>query len=231
MPGFRKNIDLTKPIENFKNEKNTQLLDEIYFMLETINEYKKRQKLQSKKLKEELKLIDHEKGLTGNKIIKSKEIDSKEKFDPEKNIQYNLMKQKYFNIKDKMCKSGDKCPYYLKGEDCPNGAHQISELKFQSQISENIKLRKNLIKTLDKAPEPIIKNPWVHTGQLCDCGLADGSAGGKCICGFCKYKAKNYNETKELEMRKVARKKNDKILKKREERLEKEKKEKKGIKK
>ena len=228
MPGFRKNIDLNKPIENFKNEKNTQLLDEIYFMLETINEYKKRQKLQSKKLKEELKLIEHEKGLTGKKIIKSKEIDSKEEFDP---VQYNLMKQKYFNIKDKMCKYGDKCPYYLKGEDCPNGAHQISELKFKSQISENIKLRKNLIKTLDKAPEPVIKKPWVHTGQLCDCGLADGSAGGKCICGFCKYKAKNYNETKELEMRKVARKKNDKILKKREERLEKEKKEKMGNKK
>ena len=58
MPGFRKNIDLNKPIENFKNEKNTQLLDEIYFMLETINEYKKRQKLQSKKLKEELNLIE-----------------------------------------------------------------------------------------------------------------------------------------------------------------------------
>ena len=90
-------------MENFKNEKNTQLLEEIYFMLETIKEYKKRQKIQSKKLKEELKLIDHEKGLTGLKIIKSKEIDSKEKFDPEKNIQYNLMKQKYISISKIKC--------------------------------------------------------------------------------------------------------------------------------
>ena len=229
MPGFRKNIDLSKPTENFKNEKNTQLLDEIYFMLETIKEYKKRQKLQSKKLKEELNLIEHEKGLSGKKIIKSKEIDSKEKYDPQKNIQYNLMKQKYFNIKDTMCKDGDNCPYYLKGEDCPNGAHQISELKFKSQIRENIKLRKNLIKTLDKAPEPVIKKPWVHTGQLCDCGLADGSAGGKCICGFCKYK--NFNNPKEKELRKNAKKKNEKILKNREERLKKEKEEKIGIKK
>ena len=229
MPGFRKNIDLSKPTENFKNEKNTQLLDEIYFMLETIQEYKKRQKLQSKKLKEELNLIEHEKGLSGKKIIKSKEIDSKEKYDPQKNIQYNLMKQKYFNIKDTMCKDGDNCPYYLKGEDCPNGAHQISELKFKSQIRENIKLRKNLIKTLDKAPEPVIKKPWVHTGQLCDCGLADGSAGGKCICGFCKYK--NFNNPKEKELRKNAKKKNEKILKNREERLKKEKEEKIGIKK
>ena len=229
MPGFRKNIDLSKPTENFKNEKNTQLLDEIYFMLETIKEYKKRQKLQSKKLKEELNLIEHEKGLSGNKIIKTKEIDSKEKYDPQKNIQYNLMKQKYFNIKDTMCKDGDNCPYYLKGEDCPNGAHQISELKFKSQIRENIKLRKNLIKTLDKAPEPVIKKPWVHTGQLCDCGLADGSAGGKCTCGFCKYK--NFNNPKEKELRKNAKKKNEKILKNREERLKKEKEEKIGIKK
>ena len=229
MPGFRKNIDLSKPTENFKNEKNTQLLDEIYFMLETIKEYKKRQKLQSKKLKEELNLIEHEKGLSGKKIIKSKEIDSKEKYDPQKNIQYNLMKQKYFNIKDTMCKDGDNCPYYLKGEDCPNGAHQISELKFKSQIRENIKLRKNLIKTLDKAPEPVIKKPWVHTGQLCDCGLADGSAGGKCICGFCKYK--NFNNPKEKELRKNAKKKNEKILKNREKRSKKEKEEKIGIKK
>ena len=56
------------------------------------------QKPQSKKLKEELNLIEHEKGLSGKKIIKSKEIDSIEKDYPQKNIQYNLMKQKYFNI-------------------------------------------------------------------------------------------------------------------------------------
>ena len=45
-----------------------------------------------------------------------------------------------------MCKDGDNCPYYLKGEDCTNGAHQISKIKFKQQISENIKIRKNLIK-------------------------------------------------------------------------------------
>ena len=41
---------MIKMTKNFKNEKNRQLLDEIYFMLETIKEYKKRQKIQSKKL-------------------------------------------------------------------------------------------------------------------------------------------------------------------------------------
>ena len=223
MPGFRNNIDLSKPSENFKSEKNLQLLDEIYFMLETIKEYKKRQKSQSKKLKEELKLINHEKDISGKKIVKTKEIDSKEKFDPNKNIQYALMKQKYFNPKSKMCELQDNCPYYLKGEECPNGAHQISELKFESQINENIKLRKNLISTLDKAPEPIIKKPWVHTGRLISCGMADGSGGGKCICGFCKYRARNYDEGMEKKLRKMAREKNEKILKKREERIKKQK--------
>ena len=188
-----------------------------------IKEYKKRQKSQSKKLKEELKLINHEKDISGKKIVKTKEIDSKEKFDPNKNIQYALMKQKYFNPKSKMCELQDNCPYYLKGEECPNGAHQISELKFESQINENIKLRKNLISTLDKAPEPIIKKPWVHTGRLISCGMADGSGGGKCICGFCKYRARNYDEGMEKKLRKMAREKNEKILKKRDERIKKQK--------
>ena len=223
MPAFRRNIDESKPSENFKNEKNRQLLDEIYFMLETIKEYKKRQKIQSKKLKKEIELINHEKGLSGKKIIKTKEIDSKEEYDPSKNIQYDLVKQKYFNPKSTMCKKGERCPYYLQGKDCPYGAHQISELKFKSQIRENIKLRQNLIKTLDKAPEPIIAKAWKPTGRLCDCGCADGSAGGKCICGFCKYKAANYNEQMDIKMRKIAKEKNEKILERREKRLEKEK--------
>ena len=161
--------------------------------------------------------------ISGKKIVKTKEIDSKEKFDPNKNIQYALMKQKYFNPKSKMCELQDNCPYYLKGEECPNGAHQISELKFESQINENIKLRKNLISTLDKAPEPIIKKPWVHTGRLISCGMADGSGGGKCICGFCKYRARNYDEGMEKKLRKMAREKNEKILKKRDERIKKQK--------
>ena len=223
MPGFNRKIDLSKPMENFTNEKNIQLLDEVYFMLETIKEYEKRQIIQSKNLKKEMKLIEHERGLSGNKLVLTKNIDSKDLYDPNKNIQYGLMKQKYFNPKSTMCKRGDSCPYYLKGEECPDGAHLISELKFKNQIKENIKLRKNLISKLDKAPEPIIEKEWIPSGKLVNCGLADGSAGGKCICGFCKYRNRNYNETKERALRKMAMEKNEKLLKKREERIKKEK--------
>ena len=210
-------------MENFTSEKNRQLLDEVYFMLETIKEYEKRQKIQSKNLKTEMKLIDKERALSGKKVVLSKKIDSKDMTDPKKQLQYDLMKQKYFNVKSTMCKKGDRCPYYLKGEECPDGAHQISELKFKNQIKENIKLRKNLIQKLDKAPEPIIEKQWVPSGGLVSCGLADGSGGGKCICGFCKYRNRNYNETKERQLRKMAMEKNEKLLKKREERIKKEK--------
>ena len=127
-----------------------------------------------------------------------------------------------------MCKKGDACPYYLNGEECPNGAHQINELKFKNQIKENIKLRQNLISKLDKGPERVIEKQWIPSGKLVNCGLADGSGGGKCICGFCKYRNRNYNEQKERQLRKIAMEKNEKLLKKKEEREKKEKLEKKN---
>ena len=198
MPGFQRKIDLSKPIENFTNEKNLELLDEIYFMLEVIKKYKNRQQKQSKHLKREMNMINHEKGLSGKKIVVTKKIDSKDIYDPNKNIKYGLMKKKYFNPVSTMCKNGDNCPYYLKGEKCPYGAHQISELKFKAQISENIKLRKNLIKRLDEEPEPVIEESWVPTGRLCTCKMAEGS-GGNCKCGFCKYRHGNKRAVKKKE--------------------------------
>ena len=209
MPGFNRKFDLSKPSENFNNEKNIQLLDEIYFMLETIKKYKKGQNKQSKKLKKEMDMINHERGLSGKKVIVSKKIDSKDIYDPNKNIQYNLMKKKYFNPKSSMCAKGDRCPYYLKGEECPYGAHQISELKFEAQIKENIKLRKNLIKRLDDEPEPVIEENWVPTGRLCDCKSAEGK-GGNCKCGFCKYRHGNKRplKKKDYERKKVPKEEN-----------------------
>ena len=192
------------------NPKNTNLLDEIYFMLETIKDYRKKQNKQTKKLQKEMDMINHERGLSGKKIIVSKKIDSKDIYDPNKNIKYDLMKKKYFNPKPTMCKRGERCPYYLKGEECPYGAHQISELKFKKQIKENIKLRKNLIKKLEDKPEPVIDEPFVPTGRLCDCKSAEGK-GGNCKCGFCKYRHGNKRAPKKKDYeRKIVPKKKKK---------------------
>ena len=215
VPMFNRNIDLSKPMENFNNEKNIQLLDEIYFMLETIKEYKKRQNKQSKKLKREMEMINHERGLSGKKVIVSKKIDSKDIYDPNKNIQYNLMKKKYFNPKSSMCKKGERCPHYLKGEECPDGAHQISELKFQKQINENIKLRKNLIKKLEDEPEPVIEENWVPNGRLYDCKSAEGK-GGNCKCGFCKYRHGNKRAPKKKDYERQKKPKEENVPKKKE---------------
>ena len=211
IPEFKgKKIDLNKPVENMTNPKNTNLLDEIYFMLETIKDYRKKQNKQTKKLQKEMDMINHERGLSGKKIIISKKIDSKDIYDPNKNIKYDLMKKKYFNPKPTMCKRGERCPYYLKGEECPYGAHQISELKFKKQIKENIKLRKNLIKKLEDKPEPVIDEPFVPTGRLCDCKSAEGK-GGNCKCGFCKYRHGNKRAPKKKDYeRKIVPKEEEK---------------------
>ena len=212
MPVFKgiNKADLSKPTENMTNPKNTNLLDEIYFMLETIKDYRKKQDKQTKKLKKEMDMINHERGLSGKKIIVSKKIDSKDIYDPNKNIKYDLMKKKYFNPKPTMCKRGERCPYYLKGEECPYGAHQISELKFQAQIKENIKLRKNLIKKLEYKPEPVIEDVFVPTGRLCDCKSAEGK-GGNCKCGFCKYRHGNKRPPKKKDYeRKIVPKEEEK---------------------
>jgi len=225
---FDKKDNEDEPTEIFTNEKNKQLIDEVYFMLKTIDEYKKRQKRQTKKLQEELELIEHNKNFTTNKNVNTREINCDEKY-TDKNPQFTFVKEKYFNYKTKMCPLKDKCPNLIpnKEKTCPY-AHQISELKFDQQIKENIKLRKNLLNKMEK--EPNIEYEWIPTGPLVSCigcgmfnntndikhvveiNRATGIAAGKGICGFCKYNKRNLKTT-ELN-NKATKKKNEKILKK-----------------
>ena len=130
-----------------------------------------------------------------------------------------------------MCPLKDQCPYvltkwpksYVKanvpfGLNCPY-AHQVSELKFEKEIKERIKLRKNLLKKLEKEEqEPCIPYDWVPAGplEMCPgCGRTfedrprkkvgsvrtdAKSVQGKGLCGYCRYKQKNeldYNRFKE----------------------------------
>ena len=223
---FDKKDNEDEPVEIFTNEKN-KLINYIYFMLKTIDEYKKRQKKQTKKLEEEIEMIEYNKKFTTNKNVNTKEVNCDEKYS-DKNPQYTFIKEKYFNYKTKMCPLKDKCPNLIpnKEKTCPY-AHQISELKFDQQIKENIKLRKNLLKKIEK--EPNIEYEWVPTGPLVSCigcgmfnnvdikhivevNRATGISAGKGICGFCKYNKRNLKTT-ELN-NKATKKKNEKILKK-----------------
>ena len=226
---FDRKKNENEPTEDFKNEKNKQLIEEVYFMLKTIEEYHKRQKNQNKKLNNELELYKHEKKIANNEIVNTKEINTKTKYKDE-NPQYTFVKNKYFNYKTKMCPKKDKCESLEpnKKKTC-EFAHQISELKFKAQIKENIKLRKNLLTTLSKGKEPNIKNEWVPTGPLVSCigcgmtfndnprvhgGEAAGGpkSAGKGICGFCQYNKRN-NARMEKD-KKATQEKNEKILKK-----------------
>ena len=226
---FDRKKNENEPTEDFKNEKNKQLIEEVYFMLKTIEEYHKRQKNQNKKLNNELELYKHEKKIANNEIVNTKEINTKTKYKDE-NPQYTFVKNKYFNYKTKMCPKKDKCESLEpnKQKTC-EFAHQISELKFNAQIKENIKLRKNLFTTLSKGKEPNIKNEWVPTGPLVSCigcgmtfndnprvhggEVAGGpKSAGKGICGFCQYNKRN-NARMEKD-KKATQEKNEKILKK-----------------
>ena len=198
-------------------------------MLKTIEEYRKRQKSQTNKLKKEIDMIEHQKKIVNNGLVNTKEIDNNPDYSDE-NPQYNFVKDKYFNYKTEMCPLKDKCPNLIpnKQKTCPY-AHQISELKFNQQIKENIKLRKNLLSTLSKGKEPNIKYEWVPTGPLVSCigcgmtfndlkrvhgiEVAGGAkSAGKGICGFCQYNKRN-NKQMEID-KKATDKKNEKILKK-----------------
>ena len=212
----KNNKDNYIPYENFTSDKNKQLIEEVYFMYKTIREYIRKQNSQIKKLDKEINLYNEEKKLNTNTTVNTKNINIRNQ---QKNEE---IKKKYFNIKSHMCPKGDSCPYYLNGESdlCPEGAHQIYELKFKSQIRENIKLQKELMTSLEKNPDPKIKEKWVPSGALYTCKLAEGLEG-KCHCGFCKYRAKNYSKTNEA-MKKRNIKKNKKLVENYEKRKKKE---------
>ena len=226
---FDRKKNENEPTEDFKNEKNLQLIEEVYFMLKTIEEYRKRQKSQTNELKKEIAMIEHQKKIVNNGLVNTKEIDNNRDYS-DKNPKYKFVKDKYFNYKKEMCPLKDKCPNLIpnKQKTCPY-AHQISELKFKQQIKENIKLRKNLLSTLSKGKEPNIKYEWVPTGPLVSCigcgmtfndlkrahgiEVAGGAkSAGKGICGFCQYNKRN-NKQMEID-KKATDKKNEKILKK-----------------
>ena len=182
------------PNENFTSDKNKQLIEEVYLMYKTIREYIKKQNSKIKKLNEEIKLYKEENALTNNK----EKVSTKKIKDTPQEKKEEIQK-KYLNIKSHMCPMRDSCPYYLNGksDECPNGAHQIYELKFKSQVKENIKLQKQLLSNLEKNPEPKIGKIWVPSGGLHTCKCAEGLEG-KCHCGFCQYRAKNHSKTNEI---------------------------------
>ena len=68
-----------------------------------------------------------------------------------------------------------------------------------------------MIKKLEDKPEPVIDEPFVPTGRLCDCKSAEGK-GGNCKCGFCKYRHGN---------KRVLKKKEPKVKRNKEENSEK----------
>ena len=241
---FDRKRNENEPTEDFKNEKNLQLIDEVYFMLKNIEVYRKRQKSQSKKLEKEIDMFEYNKQFVNNKRVNSRDISSNPDYS-DKNPQFVFVKDKYFNCKNEMCPLKEKCPNLdPKSKEQCKYAHQISELKFNQQMRENIKLRKNLLTTLTKGQEPNMKYEWVPTGPLVSCigcgmtfndvkrvhtvEVSGGGGGvksaGKGICGFCQYNKRN---DKQYEINKRATiKKNKIILEKREKRLEKEKQEK-----
>ena len=77
---FDRKKDVNEPTEDFKNQKNLQQCDEVYFILKTIEEYRKRQKRQTKKLKEEIEFIEYDKKFANNKRVNSKEVNVDPKF-------------------------------------------------------------------------------------------------------------------------------------------------------
>jgi hypothetical protein len=218
--------------DNFNNPKNKEICYDVYIMLKAMEDYKKNKNKAVKKLKEEIKMIEF-----------NKNPNNQENADPkfnETNPQFKYLKDKYFTMfRTIMCPLKDQCPLDLRprwphsdlgagvpfGGKCPY-AHQISELKFEQEINEKIKLRKNLLKTLEKDEDPIIEESWVPAGPIISCTgcgktfteKEKGKKGGgsrvtmKGLCGFCRYNQKN-----ELDLKKdqaSAKKSNEKILKK-----------------
>jgi len=120
-----------------------------------------------------------------------------------------------------MCPLKEDCPHDLRpryphsdvnlkvpmGLNCPY-AHHISELKFENEIKERIKLKlKQLTSKKDK--DPVIK-PFVPTGRLTSCVGCGNGGRNKGVCNFCRYNLKNKERLKHDKI--AAKQENVKIL-------------------
>jgi hypothetical protein len=183
-------------------------------MIKTIEDYKKNKKKEAEKLKKELSMIEY-----NQKILKGEDIlDPKNLFKPkytDDNPEFKLIKEKYFNsFKDKICPLKIEYPILYQhlielymnspisfNEKCPY-AHNAKELKFEKEISEKIKLKKNLLEAIEKDSEPFIDKKWIPSGPLIPC-LGCGKK--KTLCNYCKYHKQTDELTKKekLEAKKI----------------------------
>ena len=227
--------------DDFNKPKNKEICTEVYLMVKEMEDYKKRKEKAAKRLKSELAMIEYNRKIENNEIVDSKAIVPNSKM-TENNPQFAYIKDRYFKFfKTLMCPLKDQCPFIQPrwpssdinasvpyGAKCPY-AHQISELKFEQEIKEKIKLRKNLLKELQKDEDPSIEYNWIPTGPILSCtgcgktfseqkrrqaGRGDNAVKEttKGLCGFCRYNQKN-----ELDLNKdkiAAAKANKKILEK-----------------
>ena len=233
----KKKIEVTP--DDFNKPKNKEICMEVFLMVKAIEDYKKSKKKAAQRLKNEIAMIEYNRKIEKNEIVDSKNIKPDEKM-TEKNPQFKYIKDRYFKFfKTLMCPLKDQCPYIQQrwpssdihasvpyGAKCPY-AHQVSELKFEQEIKEKIKLRKNLLKELEKDEDPTLEYNWVPTGPLVSCtgcgktfsekkkrtaGRGDKNETTKGLCGFCRYNQKN-----ELDLNRdriAADKANKKILEK-----------------
>ena len=211
--------------DNFNNAKNKEICLEVYMMIKAMEDYKKNRKKTANKLKDEIAMIEFNKKILNNETVDTKSISVNKKFSDE-NPKFTFIKDKYFNyFKTIMCPLKNQCPYDLRprwphsdinavkqfGGKCPY-AHQVSELKFEQEINEKIKLRKNLLKTIEKDLDPKIDKEWFPSGPIVSCNGCGKNSGGKQLCNFCKYHQKN-NAQLEKD-KKAAKTTNERILKK-----------------
>ena len=165
-------------------------------MIKTIEDYKKNKKKEAEKLKKELSMIEY-----NQQLLKGEQIlDPKNLFKPKytnDNPEFKSIKEKYFNsFKEKICPLKIEYPILYQhlielymnspisfNEKCPY-AHNVKELKFEKEISEKIKLKKNLLEAIEKDSEPFIDKKWTPAGPIISCV---GCGGKKTLCNFCKY--------------------------------------------
>jgi len=148
--------------------------------------------------------------------------------------QTNYINEKYFKcFKSIMCPLKSECPFDLRprwphsnlkantpfGVGC-NYAHHISELKFEQEMEQQIRLKEQNLKKLLKDEDPMIVDEWNPTGAIFSCngcgksyGLRKrGEKGGTKVCGFCRYT--QHNDLMTDKERKEAERTNKIILEK-----------------